>query len=164
MNDCLVEQCSKKVVAKQLCQFHYDRKRRYGDLRTRPSELSCINCSKMFSVSKTGNLPLRCEPCQIDYHRTQMRLDRHRKGIWELYKITTEQYQAMHDEQGGVCLICQQTTKGRGQANNRLAVDHDHKTKKIRGLLCSHCNTALGLFRDNVQYLESAINYLKEKG
>jgi hypothetical protein len=41
-------------------------------------------------------------------------------------------------------------------------VDHDHETNKIRGLLCSRCNTGLGLFFDNISNLENAILYLKK--
>jgi hypothetical protein len=160
---CEVDACNKKVIAKGKCQFHYDRFRRYGDVITRPKEIECLDCKQNFSIGKTGSLPIRCEACQIDYHRTQMRLDRHRKGLWELYKLTPEEYRAMYDAQNGVCFICQQTTQGRGQKNNRLAVDHNHSTGKIRGLLCSHCNTALGLFRDSPELLKSAINYLKER-
>jgi hypothetical protein len=43
-----------------------------------------------------------------------------------------------------------------------LAVDHCHTTGKIRGLLCSKCNPALGAFNDNIEILNSAIKYLKE--
>lgn len=160
---CQVELCNKKVIARGKCQYHYNRFRRYGDVATRPATLNCLDCDIVFAVRLTGNLPIRCTECQVNYHRTQMRLDRHRKGLWEYYKITPEQYQYMYDLQNGVCLICAQTTEGRGKAKNRLAVDHNHTTGKIRGLLCSHCNTALGLFRDNVSLLQSAVMYLQER-
>lgn len=55
------------------------------------------------------------------------------------YGITLIQYQEMMDEQGGVCKICGRTPKGR-----RLAVDHDHETGQIRGLLCISCNFLVG--------------------
>jgi hypothetical protein len=42
-------------------------------------------------------------------------------------------------------------------------LNHCHKTKKIRGLLCTACNTALGLFKDDLKRLSNAINYLKEQ-
>lgn len=41
-----------------------------------------------------------------------------------------------------------------------LAIDHDHKTGKIRGLLCTRCNTAIGLLNDNIDFLRRAIMYL----
>lgn len=43
----------------------------------------------------------------------------------------------------------------------KLALDHDHKTGAVRGLLCHNCNRALGLFQDSISNLENAIDYLK---
>lgn len=58
-----------------------------------------------------------------------------------LYGITVADYDRMLANQGGGCGICQTTeSKGRG----RFHVDHDHKTGKVRGILCHSCNTALG--------------------
>jgi len=71
------------------------------------------------------------------------------------FGITLEQYNEMLESQGGVCAICKQSC-GTGKS---LAVDHCHKTKKIRGLLCQHCNTGFGQFRENREYLISAIAY-----
>jgi hypothetical protein len=42
-----------------------------------------------------------------------------------------------------------------------LSIDHCHNTGKVRGLLCDHCNKGLGLFKDNIDYLNKAIEYLK---
>jgi hypothetical protein len=96
-------------------------------------------------------------------HAKQMLADRRRKGLWESYKMTIDEYQKMYNEQNGLCLICNQQTQGRGAKKNTLAVDHTHETGKIRGLLCSHCNTGLGLFRDNKELLQKAIDYLNER-
>jgi len=68
-------------------------------------------------------------------------------------------YEAMFTVQRGVCAIC-----GRPETSRRyktLSVDHCHTTGQIRGLLCSACNRALGLFQDNQYSLQNAINYLK---
>lgn len=62
----------------------------------------------------------------------------------------------MLERQGGVCAICKEKPK-----NGRLAIDHLHGTDKVRGLLCSPCNTALGLFKDDPERLAAAIEYLK---
>jgi DNA-binding transcriptional MerR regulator len=56
------------------------------------------------------------------------------------FGLTIEQYADMLSEQDGVCAICH----GINASGRRLAVDHDHVTGKIRGLLCSQCNTSLG--------------------
>ena len=62
----------------------------------------------------------------------------------------------MHDAQGGLCAIC-----GRKQPEKWLAVDHDHETGVIRGLLCSRCNSGLGQFKDNPDRLRLAADYLE---
>ena len=74
------------------------------------------------------------------------------------YGITLEQYNQMFTNQNGNCAIC-----GRNQSEFKtsLNIDHCHKTNKIRGLLCSNCNTALGLFNDDNVLLQKAINYNK---
>jgi hypothetical protein len=74
-----------------------------------------------------------------------------------LYGITFAEKQALLAAQGGVCKICNRSEwPGKGPA-----VDHCHTTGKIRGILCSHCNTAIGLMRDDPSRLRAAIAYLE---
>lgn len=146
-----------------MCQSHYDRKRRYGDIYTRPKILSCDDCQNDFKVRPFGLLPKVCDSCALKRHRAKTLSDRWRKGLWESYKITPAEYLVIFEKQNGRCLICNGTAVGRGKKNNRLAVDHNHQTGKIRGLLCSKCNTGLGLFNDSQVLLEKAIEYLKER-
>lgn len=70
--------------------------------------------------------------------------------------LTEEQYAELFERQGGACAICGEKPKG-----GRLAIDHIHGTTTVRGLLCSKCNTALGLFKDDPHRLASAIEYLR---
>lgn len=56
------------------------------------------------------------------------------------YGITPEQWQALHDEQDGLCGIC----RGPQQGKRRLGLDHNHETGKVRGLLCDRCNLLVG--------------------
>lgn len=72
------------------------------------------------------------------------------------FGITVEEYDAMVAAQGGRCAIC----RGENTRGVRLPVDHNHKTGKVRGLLCERCNLALGQFGDDPQLLERAIAYL----
>lgn len=64
------------------------------------------------------------------------------------FGITTVEYDSMFELQGGVCAICRQpeTVRTRVGVVRRLAVDHDHETNLVRGLLCYRCNTTLGQF------------------
>ena len=78
------------------------------------------------------------------------------------FGISIYAYEDMFEKQGGVCAICQlPETSRHNNVIKMLAVDHDHSTGEIRGLLCSNCNTALGLFGDNKETLKAAIKYLK---
>ena len=63
--------------------------------------------------------------------------------------------------QDGKCAICGTTSTGNRKA---FHVDHDHKTGKVRGLLCSNCNTGIGNLRDDIGLLNRAIEYLSHKG
>jgi hypothetical protein len=79
------------------------------------------------------------------------------------YGITLEQYQLMFKEQNGVCAICGQPEVAIDKRTNiikLLAVDHDHQTGKVRGLLCQKCNHGIGNFNDNQVNLQLAIQYL----
>ncbi len=72
------------------------------------------------------------------------------------YGLTLEGYNRLSAAQNGLCKICNQPPRPR----KRLVVDHDHKTGAVRGLLCNHCNSGIGFFRDNTAWLSSAITYL----
>jgi hypothetical protein len=66
-------------------------------------------------------------------------------------------YQRLLNLQGGVCAICENVAT----AGKRLVIDHCHEKDQFRGLLCHHCNTGLGFFKDSPALLEKATGYLK---
>lgn len=74
------------------------------------------------------------------------------------YGVSPENYQSMLDKQGGTCAICGKKPRRTG---GRLAIDHDHKTGVIRGLLCNPCNSMLGRLDEDPSKFERAIQYLK---
>ena len=73
------------------------------------------------------------------------------------FNLTTEEYAQMLEKQGGVCAICGKT------CTRALAVDHDHNTGIVRGLLCNNCNRGLGHMQDDIKILENAVRYLNGK-
>ena len=75
--------------------------------------------------------------------------------------MTIEVYDALIKKQNGKCLICKQTPKP-DSMGRQFSVDHDHKTGKVRGILCAHCNSLLGHAFDNPEILKSAIKYLSQ--
>lgn len=81
----------------------------------------------------------------------------HGRSILKAYGITKEQYEELYADQGGACYICQ---RANGKTR-KLAVDHDHETGYVRGLLCSVCNKMLGHARDNPAMFDIAANYLR---
>jgi hypothetical protein len=74
------------------------------------------------------------------------------------YNLSLEDYNLILSAQKSSCAICEahETT-----LNSWLSVDHDHSNGTVRGLLCRKCNTGLGGFRDSVENLQKAIEYLE---
>lgn len=91
----------------------------------------------------------------------QKEKDRENK-LQRKYGIGIIEYNKMLVKQEGKCCICGTINPGNGQTN--FAIDHNHKTGEVRGLLCRPCNQALGLFKDSPEILEKATTYLKERG
>lgn len=76
------------------------------------------------------------------------------------YNISVEEYDALFEKQGGVCAICEKPEKlTKGDKLHALAVDHNHETMQVRGLLCMNCNTRLGYFEGN-NLLHRMVAYL----
>lgn len=84
-----------------------------------------------------------------------------RRRTLRRYGLTPESYSALVLSQNNKCKICGQEFVGvRGRSSP--AIDHCHKTGKIRGILCSKCNITLGGFNDSVEIMEKAVQYLKD--
>ena len=73
--------------------------------------------------------------------------------------VSADDFHKLIDEQNGLCAICGHKPLPK---EKRLSIDHDHKTNKVRGLLCSNCNAGLGMFKDDIDFLNSAIRYLNK--
>lgn len=74
------------------------------------------------------------------------------------YGLTEEGYNQLFTEQNGKCKCC---GKHQSELKRPLYVDHDHETKKVRGLLCHKCNVAIGLVDENTVTLNEMIKYLE---
>lgn len=103
-------------------------------------------------ASKDGHQPL-CIDCSYSIMKPYI-LKRQRLL---LYGVTPEQYEKLILDCNNSCQLC--GTK-RENLKRDLSIDHCHKTGKIRGMLCSNCNHALGKFKDSIELLEKAIKYL----
>lgn len=88
------------------------------------------------------------------------KVNRQNRKSWlkKFYGMTLEEYDFMYESQNGRCAICKRPSTDFPKG---LHVDHNHKTNKVRGLLCQPCNHAIGNFLDNIEILKSAIHYLE---
>ncbi len=89
--------------------------------------------------------------------------ERRRNGdLKKIYGITIEEYNKLLKKQGGVCVICRnkEVSKRNGKIID-LAVDHNHKTGKVRGLICNNCNNTLGYSQEDISRLLKCVRYLR---
>lgn len=130
-------------------------KKRCGQCGVRPGRL----VHKGEDLGTGRRLCLVClpeiAPALVRFQHDREKTDRSLEGQ---YGISVKEYEARAVRQGGRCAICRQ----RPEVDRRLAVDHDHETGAVRGLLCSNCNLMLGNARDNVATLGRAVAYLAD--
>ena len=132
-----------------------------GERSKRPIRKSEGHCATCLETKPIGDFPsgnrksgggeayqyAYCKECHSERQRSYR--------LFVLYRITAIEYDIILAYQGGCCAICKRPPTG-----NRLAVDHDHKTGLIRGLVCWTCNRALGLLRDRLSSAQSLVEYL----
>ena len=116
-----------------------------------------------------NNFYLTCKECKkISTKKSIKKMGDSYPQKWYALKrdhgLTKKEYEDMLIKQDNKCAICKKSEVIKSRNNNKiknLCVDHCHKTDKIRGILCHSCNTSLGGFKDSIEYLKSAILYLK---
>lgn len=91
------------------------------------------------------------------------------KYIKGKYGLTLDDLQRMIDDQGGRCAACREESValamcsvGKGVGSSNTAIDHDHATNQVRGLLCKRCNTAIGFLKDSPLRAERVAVYLRK--
>lgn len=116
-------------------------------------------------------LKSRCNLCPFKEHKswTQQNEDKVReyraKDKWCLEKrckrhgITVEEFWVMYEEQDGTCPICDSAIEAEASA-----IDHNHDTGEVRGILCKNCNRAIGLLGDSPETMARAEAYLLDRG
>ena len=110
---------------------------------------------------KSG-LSSQCKVCNLAGANARYNWEETRKlRLKQKFGITVEDYDILLKEQNGKCAICGSENPGRHDAKN-FAIDHDHETDEIRGLLCQGCNTGIGLLGDDIERLEAAAAYLRK--
>lgn len=119
------------------------------------------------SSRNAGGLATACKPCLREYNirwragwsREQIEREQERQRISKAcatYGITAEQYAELYSDHR--CHACGCGPAGRWRRHH---IDHDHETGAIRGLLCHHCNTALGLLGDSADRIRALLAYVE---
>jgi hypothetical protein len=107
--------------------------------------------------STTKSIPKVCKDCRYkkllkeDFLKNVATANRYEN-------FTLAEYEYIQACQKDRCAICGRHSS---ELNKKLCVDHCHKTGKVRGLLCINCNLGLGSFKDDIKFLNKAIEYLK---
>ena len=114
---------------------------------------SCRQCHK-----PNAGIPAHLCPTCKRVNKKAAAKRAHSARIFKTYGITGEQYDQLYELQGRKCAVCVTSTG----ASKRLAVDHNHETGEVRGLVCGRCNhNLLGAAHDTVDILKRAIAYLE---
>lgn len=183
---CSFAGCTNIRTVRELCARHHYQRARGGDLkplrtpfvpvatRNEDGNKWCSTCegwrpesSFARSKGKADGLQTRCRDCNADIYRANAEQVRD-KMRQQRFGITRAEFDAWFDSQGNVCATCGTDDPGK----NYWCVDHDHACcpgsdrtcgKCIRGILCGQCNHALGNVKDNIETLNSMIDYLNER-
>lgn len=149
--------CINCKCEKTLDQFYKDKYSSDG------KEKRCRDCIlKMRSKNYYKNHEINREKARIkalDFRKNNKGYQR-KYDLKRIYGITLEEYNQMLISQNNSCAICK-STNPEGK-HNKFVVDHCHKNGHVRALLCTRCNLGIGAFKDNVDNLQSAINYLNK--
>lgn len=133
----------------------------------------CKTCFRLYEKTRCKNMPPEQRAAKNEEEKLRARASRARdklipevrarrrladlkRRLKRRYGTTLETWSQMLSEQGGVCDICK-AVPPRG-----FVVDHDHTTRKLRGLLCSQCNCALGNLKESPAIAESLIRYINK--
>lgn len=150
----MVKNCNKCNTIKDINEFGKDKSRKSG------FAYCCKECRRNRQKKRYNNNVEFMRAKQRKYNINNPRALRGYK-LKQQFGITLEQYDKMFAFQGGVCAICGcPETASRNGKTLSLAVDHNHVTDKIRGLLCGHCNIALGLLNENPVIIKSLLKYI----
>jgi hypothetical protein len=137
--------CKTCNQTKKLEEFHL---RRDGKSGTRSSCKQCMRKQHLDRYHNRGGKELQAK--------------RSFKNNLKKYGLTEEEYNNLLSKQDNKCAICSSVQSHRTNTSYNLFVDHCHKTNRVRGLLCHHCNVGIGHFKDNKELLQKAIDYLDE--
>lgn len=140
-----MKNCSYCKKEKSLEEFHREKSKKDG------LASYCKSCNKLKNIENYNNFLIR----KRQYSTKRKHAAEY--AIIRKYGVTRSEYLNMLNKQNNTCFICNKPS-----IKKNLCIDHDHKTNKVRGLLCNNCNSGLGFFKDNIEVLLKATEYLKK--
>jgi hypothetical protein len=126
--------------------------------------------------SRPDGLGAQCKMCMNEHDQNRRATnpekylaDRRKRAYKHLlrtkFDLTVGEYEALLEQQGGVCALCKRpetaVTKDRSRLR-MMSVDHCHTQGRVRALLCNDCNVGLGRFRDDPALLRTAASYIEQ--
>jgi len=156
----------------------------FNSENVRRTDMKCKKCDKIkpdTSFYKRLDKEARCKECvskirkesyKINKEKIKSRVKKYRDEnpekirdlkLKQAYGVGSEYFDSKLKEQGNVCGSCKQSVKTIWRNKEiKMALDHDHKNGKPRGVLCIKCNRALGLLNDNLEIIFGLADYLKK--
>lgn len=134
------------------------------------SKKKCSKCKEIKSLDKFGKKTFNkdglnhyCKICEnnrskLKYLKPDQKEKRKYYNILRLYNLTKDEYFLKLDNQNHKCSICLRVLINKKETH----VDHCHTTGKVRDILCSNCNHILGAVKEDIEYLNKIIDYLKK--
>lgn len=153
------KKCTKCNKIKNIFEFHKDISRKDGfsnkckKCRCKHPEVllkKCLGCNEEMILEKNKTQKYCSDICRTSNSK---------------YGIDKNIYNKLFESNNGKCHICNNFETSIDKRTNKiysLSIDHCHKNNNVRGLLCSACNTAIGLLKDNIEILNNAIVYLNK--
>lgn len=127
-------------------------------------ERKCKRCGKTFQALlikvRQGGGIFCSKNCYQQYRREHKKEEKYLNCIYQKknkYGLLKEEYEKLLKETKNICCICGNFFSEK----NKPCVDHNHETKKVRGIICSKCNTLIGFANEDIKILQNAIKYLK---
>lgn len=118
----------------------------------KPGKRKCAECGRCKTIK---NFSYRKTKCNLCYRSSDAYRNQRDRYLRSNYGITADEYDQLLEAQGGGCAIC-----GGQSGGKHLAVDHDHDTMKVRGLLCKRHNSAIARWIRNANEAEGALRHL----
>ena len=153
--------CSKCKIEKTLSSFKLNKAGNYSAW--------CYECDNILAKNRYASDPeyraAQLAKNKIRYFQEGGKQRKRERQLKKSFGLTIDDYNKKLQTQDGLCAICKKPESSLNAHSSGilpLAIDHDHQTGKVRDLLCSRCNQALGLLREDVEIAKNLVTYIQK--